>query len=161
MNRRHVLAGLAAFILPADAFAQTDASPEAVIQAMYQVHVAEIEANRQGVLYTPALQRRFLTPALAAALVRERRRSAEGLGGDPITETNGDPVVRNLQVRQLSADQERATVLVTFNQWDNQRVELRYVLARIDGAWLVYDIVLSRRRGQQDDSLRRSLRLRS
>lgn len=166
MQRRTFLLALGALAAPGLAIAQAE-TPEALVRALYGAHSPANNRDGPSVIHSAHLRARFLTPALSGAIARmqERSRRAGGLTDDtldfdPITDSQ-DPEVNNLQVRQHSADAERATVTVTFTRGENGRVTLNYILARIDGAWRVYDIFKPPGGGHEGWSLRRLLNMRS
>jgi hypothetical protein len=167
MNRRGLLFALAAVVAPSPVLAQGAETPEALVRALYVAHEPAIRGDGQGVLDTPALRRRFLTPAFAAAVARSQQRSEaageildDTLDFDPITASQ-DPVVRDLRVRQLSMQGDRATVEVSFDQGETRRVTLHYVLARVDAGWRVFDIQRPREGTEEGWSVRRILRMRT
>lgn len=160
MRRRALLLGLAVVVLPATVFAQAAQTPEAAIRALYAAHL-----SGNPVHTTPELRRRFFTPDLIRAIRRGEQRAARhpGIVGtldfDPLTDSQ-HPVERNVEIRQLSADGEDATVLVSFNKGPNERVELHFSLVRINGAWRVDDIRREASAADPGWSVRQTLRMR-
>ena len=123
------------------------ATPEAAIQALYELYGGKNPNNGPGFPSDEADVRRFLEPGLAKAWL------TSSIGADPFIEGQ-DWEISSLSISPSEIIGERAVVEVSFRNF-NAPVRLVYHLRRDIDGWRVYDMTSGGTQG-----LRRDLGLR-
>lgn len=124
-----------------------DQPPADVVAAIYRAAAGPGGNYDDGtsVFFDPATRKRFLSKKLRADLAAMLKRTPKGdepdLDFDPVCACN-DPSVDDLTIAAESASEREAVVIASFQAHDEkERIVLRYLLVREDGAWKVDNIV--------------------
>lgn len=153
-------------ILISPAFAQksaTHASASGAVNAFYAFHLAR---NKDFTVRNVQLRRRFITPELYAALIKELNRQAEytkkhpdevpDFEGDPFTDSQEYPDSFRVVGVLASGNRAKATVTLNWSAKTSRGVDTRNItveLARQAAGWLIDDII-----NNEGSSLRGDLR---
>jgi hypothetical protein len=143
MNRRHVLIGLAACLVPPAARA-ADAGPTELVTALYKVQAA---AQKKGPMPTDKSQRgKFFDSNLVKLLEDDDKIvEKEGMGRlafDPFY-AGQDFKITQLKVGQAAVDGDKARLRVNFNNFGTPQ-ELMYQLTRQADGWRIANISLQK-----------------
>jgi hypothetical protein len=149
LSRRAMLS----FILLASASGICRAAPAAVndpsdvVAAIYKAAAGPGGKYDDGisVFFDPGSRRRFLSKNLQAELKVMEKRTPKGdesdLDFDPVCACN-DPSVEDLKITTESQNDTQAVVVADFQSHDEKdRIVLRYLLVKENGAWKVDDII--------------------
>jgi hypothetical protein len=128
------------------AFAAVD-GPSDVVAAIYKAAAGPGGKYDDGtsVFFDPASRRRFLSKNLQAELKAMEKRTPKGdepdLDFDPVCACN-DPSVLDLKITTESQTDTQAAVVASFQSHDEKdRIVLRYLLVKENGAWKVDDVI--------------------
>jgi hypothetical protein len=149
LSRRGVLSFILCASVPGFgpvAFAAAD-SPGDVVAAIYKAAAGPGGKYDDGtsVFFDPATRRRFLSKNLQAELRTMMKRTPKGdapdLDFDPVCACN-DPSVEDLKITTESQTDTQAVVNADFQSHDEKdRIVLRYLLVKENGAWKVDDVI--------------------
>jgi hypothetical protein len=128
------------------AFAAGD-GPSDVVAAIYKAAAGPGRKYDDGtsVFFDPVGRRRFLSKNLQAELKAMEKRTPKGdepdLDFDPVCACN-DPSVLDLKITTESQTDTQAVVVASFQSHDEKdRIVLRYLLVKENGAWKVDDVI--------------------
>jgi len=145
LSRRQAIATLifATTVRPAAA----DPTPADLVTAVYRSAAGPGGKYDDGtsVFFDPAARKRFLSKKLQAALRAMEKRTPKGdapdLDFDPVCACN-DPSVLDLKINTESETPTQAVVIADFQSHDDKdRIVLRYLLVKENGAWKIDDLV--------------------
>lgn len=146
MSRRNVLSVLLLAAAGAGAFADGK-TPGDFVAEVYRAAAGPGGKYDDGtsVFFDSAARRRFLSKKLQTALRAMAKRTPKGdvpdLDFDPVCACN-DPSVEDLKITTQSSSATDAVVMVDFAAHDEKdRIVLRYLLVKEDGAWKIDDVI--------------------
>jgi hypothetical protein len=122
-------------------------SPSDVVAAIYKAAAGPGGKYDDGasIFFDPGSRKRFLSKNLQVELKAMEKRTPKGdepdLDFDPVCACN-DPSVLDLKVTTESQTDNQAVVVANFQSHDEKdRIMLRYLLVKENGAWKVDDII--------------------